>query len=150
MKLPTAKEIDPYDSLDGQVACKNFLGKSLDEAEVLFRENSLRYQEDLMWMGPVAFRFYVTAVIRYIQSEAAAGDYDIINCFVGLLEFRQEHESAELAPIANQLASICGYIIEQYERFDPRQEVDGDLRARAQGLRNAFLSYGGQLGESQA
>jgi hypothetical protein len=27
MKLPTAKEIDPYDSLDGRVACKNFLGK---------------------------------------------------------------------------------------------------------------------------
>jgi hypothetical protein len=64
MTLPTAKEIDPYGGLDGQVACKNFLGKSLDEAEALFRENSLYYQEGLMWMGPVAFRFLKGSVPR--------------------------------------------------------------------------------------
>ena len=91
MNLPTAKEMDPYDSLDGQRACKNFLGKNLDEAEALFRENSLHYQEDLMWMGPIAFRYYVAAAISYIQSEAAVGDSDFINCFVGLLEFRQQY-----------------------------------------------------------
>ena len=75
MKLPTAKEINPCDeNLDGRVACKMFLGRSLDEAEALFRENSCYYQEGLMWMGPVAFRFYVTAAIWYIKSAAAAGD----------------------------------------------------------------------------
>ena len=143
MTLPTAKEIDPYDSLDGRAACKNFHGKNLDEAEALFRENSLHYQEDLMWMGPVAFRFYVTAAIRYIQSEAAIGDSDIINCFAGLLEFRLEHESAELAPVARQLAAICGYIVEHYERFDLQPEIYGDVRGRFQVLQRRFLSYGG-------
>jgi hypothetical protein len=142
MKLPTAKEIDPYDSLDGEVACMNFLGKNLDDAEALFRENSLRYQEDLMWMGPVAFRYYVTAVIRYIQSEAAAGDSDIIVSFIALLEFRQKYELAELASIADQLASICGYIIEQYGRFDLTPEIYGDVRARAQSLSHTLLNHG--------
>jgi hypothetical protein len=118
------------------------LAKSLDEAEALFRENSLHYQEDLMWMGPVAFRYCVTAVIRYIQSEAAAGDSDIINCFICLLEFRQEYESAELIPIADQLASICGYITERYERFNLIEEIYGDVRARAQTLRHTFLCLG--------
>ena len=143
MTLPTAKEIDPYDSLDGRVACKNFHGKNLDEAEALFHENSGYYQEGLMWMGPVAFRFYVTAVIRYIQSAAAIGDSDIINCFAGLLEFRLEYESAELVPVAGQLAAICGYIVEHYERFDLQQEIYGDVRARFQVLQQRFLSCGG-------
>src|SRR5260221_12216404 len=127
MTLPSAKEINPHDDLDGRVACKNFLGKSLDEAEALFRENSTHYQEGLMWMGPIAFRFYVPALIHYIKSEAATGDSDIISCFAGLVEFRLEHEAAELLPIAEQLASVCDYIIQHYGRFDLSREIYGDL-----------------------
>jgi len=138
MTLPTAKEINPYDDLDGRVACKNFLGKSLDEAEALFRHNSTYYQEGLMWMGPIAFRFYVPALIHYIQSAAATGDSDIINCFAGLIEFRLEHEAAELFPIAEQLASACEYIIQHYSRFDLNPEIYGDLKPRLQSLHRAF------------
>jgi len=141
MTLPTAKEIDPYDGPDGQVACKNFLGKSLAEAEALFRENSLYYQEDLMWMGPVAFRFYVQAAIHYIRSEAATNDSAIASCMADILEFRLEHGASELAPIANQLASLCGYFLEHYERFDLTSESFGNIRARFQALQKTFLSY---------
>jgi hypothetical protein len=139
MKLPTAEEIDPHGGLDAGVACKNFLGKTLDEAEALFQENSLRYQADLMWMGPVAFRYYVPAAIRYIKSDAAAEDSDIINCFAGLLEFRLKYESAELAPIAEQLATICNHITEHYERFGLTPEIYGDVRARFKKLQQRFL-----------
>jgi hypothetical protein len=59
MSLPTAREINPIpEDLDGRCAERHFLGKTLDEAEALFRENSLCYQEDLMFMGVSAFRFY--------------------------------------------------------------------------------------------
>jgi hypothetical protein len=139
MNKPTAKEIDPYDSLDGRVACKNFLGKNLEEAEALFRDNSVRYQEDLMWMGPIAFRYYVTSAICYIQSEAAAGDSDMINCIAGLLEFRLEHETTQLVPIARQLADVCAYVVEHFERFDLDPEIYGDVRTRCQTLQEAFL-----------
>jgi hypothetical protein len=43
MRLPTAREINPAaEDLDGKWAEKHFLGKSLEEAEALFREDSLR------------------------------------------------------------------------------------------------------------
>ena len=87
MSLPTAKEINPYDDLDGQYAEKHFLGKTLDEAEALFRESSITYQEDLMFMGPVAFRFYVQAAINYVESESARGDSDMISCLQGYWKF---------------------------------------------------------------
>ncbi len=37
MTVPTRGEINPYDDLDGRVACDHFHGKNLDEAEALIR-----------------------------------------------------------------------------------------------------------------
>ena len=146
MILPTAQEIDPYNSLDGRAACQHFLGKNLDEAEALFREAPLYYQEDLMFMGPVAFRYYVQAAIRHIQSEAATGDSDIVSCLASILDFRQEYEPAELVAIAIQLASACGYVWENSARFDDGVlGVDDDLRARFLSLQQSFLKLSGHI-----
>ena len=138
MTLPTRQEINVHDSLDERTACEHFLGKSLAEAEALFREASLAYQEDLMFMGASAFRFYVQAAISYIQSESATGDSDIISCFASILEHRLEYEAEELRPVADRLASICGYILEHYDRFDLMSEIYGDVRPRFQALRQTF------------
>jgi hypothetical protein len=138
MTLPTRDEINIHDSLDERSACEHFLGKTQEQAEALFRENSLYYQEDLMFMGASAFRFYVQALIRYIRSEAATDDSDIINCFAGILEHRLAHEAEELRPAARRLGSICGYILEHYERFDLTPDIYGDLRPRFQALQQAF------------
>lgn len=139
MTLPTRQDLNVHDSLDERHACKIFFGKSIEEAEALFRENALFYHEDLMWMGPVAFRFYVGGAIRYIHSEAASGDSDAVNSFASVLEFRLEHDSAELVPVAEQLAAICGYIVQHYQRFDLTPEIYGDVRARFQALQQTFL-----------
>jgi len=141
MKLPSRQDINAHDSLDERKACEHFLGKSLEEAEALFRENSLYYEEDLMVMGPRGFRFYVRALISYIEHHASTGDCDIINCFAGILEHRLKYEAEELRPVAGHLASICGYILEHYERFDVRPEIYGDLRPRFAALQQAFLAH---------
>jgi hypothetical protein len=139
MTIPVREDINVHDSLDERSACEHFLGQTVEQAEALFRENSLVYQEDLMWMGPVAFRYYVHAAIRYIQSKEAIGDSGIINGLVALLEFRLEHEAAELVPVARELISICGYMIEHYERFNLTPEIFGDVRSRILRLQQTFL-----------
>ncbi|MEW6303463.1 MAG: hypothetical protein AB1705_08340 [Verrucomicrobiota bacterium] len=139
MTLPTRQDINVHDSLDERSACEHFLGKNLEEAEALFRENALYYQEDLRFMGATAFRFYVRAVIRYVESEEATGDSDIINCLAGILEHRLEFEAEELVAVAPQLASACRYVCEHYDRFDVTPEIYGDLRSRFLSLEQAFL-----------
>ncbi len=137
MKLPTREEIDPYNDLDGRVACEHFLGKSVDEAVALFRENDIYYQEDLMWMGAPAFRFYWTAAEQYIRHET--GDIsDFISHFASTLRFRLEYEADELRPVASQLAELCSYIVEHWSRFGEGTEVYGDVRARYEELRASF------------
>ena len=51
---------------------------------------------------------------------------------------RMEYEAKELRPIADRLASICGYIIQHYDRFDLTPDIYGDIRSRFRALQQAF------------
>jgi hypothetical protein len=62
MKIPTAKDISPkfgtdYEGNDERSARLHFVGKNLDGAESVIRQNALYYGEEIFWMGPVAFRY---------------------------------------------------------------------------------------------
>lgn len=138
MRIPTAKDISPrydtgYEALDERSAREHFLGKSLDEAEALFRQNALYYEEDLLWMGAAAFRYYVPAFIRYIRSEHSRCDANAINCFESLLRQRAD-ESADVAPIAGDLADACRYVLAHYDKFEADPNIYGDLRPKYESL----------------
>jgi hypothetical protein len=100
--LPTAEELNPFDDLDGRVACRHFLGKSLAEAEALFRENEIYYQEDLMWMGAKAFCFYVQAAMNYVRRERTKPAAFLAH-LTSTLEFRIEADVDGLRPVARPL-----------------------------------------------
>ncbi|MBC7821768.1 MAG: hypothetical protein IAG10_33190 [Planctomycetaceae bacterium] len=136
--LPTREEINIHDDLDGRWACKDFLGKTLEEAEGLFRQNPLHYGEDLLWMGPIAFRFYVQAAIRFIQSDEGAFQDDFIYGFWGTLKSRLDHEPEELVPIAESLAAVCHYIVENWSKFDFDWKMSHRLPPRFVLLQHAF------------
>ncbi len=89
--LPTRTDISAFGSLDEKSAVNHFLGKDLKQAEALFRENFGLYSEDLMWMGPRAFCFYVDAAIAYLASSAATGDSEAACGFCSAVEFQVEH-----------------------------------------------------------
>jgi hypothetical protein len=138
--LPTREEINIHDSLDERSACKNFFGKTIEEIEELLRDGHLHVCGDLMWMGPVAFQYYVIAVIQYIRSPQSKGDSDAIHCFLGLLEFRFEWEPKSLQPIAKKLTDACCFIVEHYDQFDLAPEIYGDLRPRYEKLKQDIFA----------
>jgi hypothetical protein len=128
--LPTAKEINPFDTLDGRYAESHFLGKTLDEAEALFRQHSTYYEEDLMWMGPVAFCFYLRAALAYLRSPSAQGDFDFVSCVCGTLEFRLQYEGEALRRSFDTMVELCRYVLTAYDRFQIDETIYGDLRVR--------------------
>jgi len=144
MNTPSREEIIGCGSVEQEAVCKNFLGKNIDEAEDLFRCASLVYQEDLMWMGVVAFRYYVNAAINYIRSSDSTRDSAIVNCLAGVLEYRIESDShQDLAPIAADLASICEYIIKNIQKFDVEINIYGDVCERFASLHAFFERLAG-------
>jgi hypothetical protein len=126
MALPTASDINVFDSLDERSACEHFLGKTIEQAEAMFRDNAIRYQEDLMWMGPAAFRYYLPAFIAYIKSSSACGDADAINCFHGLIQWWLKHYRSDFLSVRDVVEAACRYILEDYGKFRVTS-VYGDL-----------------------
>ena len=134
MKLPTKKEINVFDTLDERVACDHFYKKTLAEAEALFRENSLYYQEDLLWMGIKAFKFYLPSVINYLQSEYAAKDSDLINFLHEIIDFRSSE--AGFSEALDSVNSLIDYVLANYEKFEVDSAIYGNLHDKYQDLQN--------------
>lgn len=133
-RLPVANEINVFDSLDERWAVKHFLGKDLEQAHTLFRENFLHYQEDLMWMGPIAFRFYLPAAIEYLLSKDADHDAGAVSSFCALIEFRLDNEPAEIALVASIIREGFIGILETFDRFEPEIGIFGDIAERCRVL----------------
>ena len=132
MQLPSRDEINVHDSLDERSACESFLGKTLEQAEGMFRENSMLYQEDLMWMGPTAFCFYLPAFLNYLRSDSAV-DADL-SCLAMILEYRLENDATALIQIAPQVVSICRHILDHFGRYAVDVQLNGDLHSRIESL----------------
>lgn len=130
MQLPTANEINVFDSLDERAAAEHFLGKSLEEAERLFEHNFLFYQEDLMWMGPTAFEFYVVAAVRYLRRVSPEAGSDAVNTFASILEFQQEVEHDWQPSVVSEIKACLEYILSHWTTFEVDGSIYGDLRER--------------------
>jgi hypothetical protein len=125
MTLPTEKDINVYNSLDEIVAAEHFLNKTLDEAEGMFRDDSVYYQEDLMWMGPRAFGFYLQAMNNYLKSEYSKGDDHIIYCLYQVILFKIEGN--ELSFAISEVNEMIDYITRNYAKFSIDENVYGNL-----------------------
>jgi hypothetical protein len=128
--LPTAEEINVFDSLDELDAVEHFLGKDLEQAQSLFRENFLRYQEDLMFMGPKAFQFYVLAAIKYLLSSESNGDSDAVSSFCSLIDHGLNYEPAKITAVAPIIREGILGILENFERYECNRSIYGDVAAR--------------------
>lgn len=134
MRLPSASEINVYNSPDERLACEHFLNKTLSQAEKLFSDNSALYQEDLMWMGLKAFHFYLQAVINYLQSDDAIGDDHFIDCLYEIMMFRLNRENFLLS--VDIVDNMINYIISNYKKFSVDEEIYGVLKDKYVQLQN--------------
>jgi hypothetical protein len=129
--IPTKQDISPTDGLDldEREAVAHFFGKNVDDAETLLRENVDYYSNDLMWMGPVAFRFYFPALCNYLRSEDARGSFNGLYSLIALVKSRLEFDPASLGAVKECLLSCLRYSVDNYEKFEVSAEVYGDLRS---------------------
>ncbi len=139
--IPSEHEINPIAAdLDGQVAVRNFLGRTIDGAVELLWENSLHYFEDFVWMGPVAFRYYLPAITKFIGNPEFHAGADDVNCAISTLKIRLERQPADCALCRNEMVLILTEIISQYPRFDVSEEIYGNLHHEASKLLESLLS----------
>lgn len=157
--LPTFNDFCPLDppTLDEEAAAKNFLGKTLNEAEALFHENCMYFAEDLMWMGRVGFEYYLQAFQNYLTSDASRGDSGVES--VVDLAFHWRHKQRELGAAKGLVLECLDYLIDNFGKFDLEDTVQptlkdmlteayGDQKSREQG-EAAWVEFGGNPDEME-
>ena len=122
------------DDLDGWHAWETFGGRTLEEAYAIFSQNALAYQEDLMWMAPKPFCFYLPIALRYLESEQSRGDSDIINCLASDIDFHFE-KGHDISDAFSCIKIICDQVLTHYSKYDVNEEIYGDLRQQYEALR---------------
>lgn len=140
--LPGPGDFDPTGGfLDAEFAMAIFLGKSLEEAEELFRENFLARQEDLMFMGTAAFCFYVQSAIRYILGETSRGDDTVLVGFPGAVTFQLENGTGAIEDrsLLGHLGDATEYVLSHWDKFSDTpggrrswERLLRDLRSRTE------------------
>jgi hypothetical protein len=138
--LPSRKDIVIHGDLDEEHAAKNFLGKDLEQAEAMFKDKFFYYAEDLMWMGPKAFCFYVDAAINYLLSKDANEDSDAVNSFLSAVSFQQEHHAEEIQPAYPRLKAAIETVLSDFDRYDCTPSIYGDLAGQYRELLNKLKS----------
>jgi hypothetical protein len=146
-RIPTEFEINVFDSLDERSAVEDFLGKSRNEAQRLFEAEDGCYWEDLVHMGPVAFRYYLPAAVAVIRSDAAVNRPDLMMSFLTVLDCLLIDETRVSKHLAIYLADVCACILDSWDKYGTsgdfgRNEFEGDSRFRK--LHLTFRRLAGQ------
>lgn len=122
-------------TLDTRYAYAHFAGKSNDEAQRLFEENSLYYQEDLMFMPLACFRYYLNAYMLYLLSDASQGDSDGASCFFGLVDLRHQDIMTCDEPTRARVMAVLDRLACSQEWFDASEAIYGNFSERAKRAR---------------
>ena len=113
-------------SLDAQSAARNFLGKTVADAEVMFREHFIHYTEDLWAIGTAGSEYYLPAVWNYITSEASRDDRTVESLVNVVFECR--HREGTLGRATPLVLQCMDYLIANFDKFDVSESPTSTLK----------------------
>jgi len=125
-------------NLDVPAAYEHFAGKSRKAAVDLFLDNSLLYQEDILFMPAVCFRYYVHAYIDYLLSEQSAGDRDAASCFLSIVEVRQDDISDGDDQLKQRIRDMLKHLSSRQSWYAAAPAIYGDFALRTATLDQSF------------
>lgn len=139
-RIPTRRDINIHDSLDERVAERNFFGKDLQQAEAMIRGRLDVYAEDLMWMGPAAFCFYVEAAAVYLLDPTATVDDDELDSFCCAAAFQAEHHLAAIESVRPRLLEVIRKTLGEATARRSKLDDGGELERQYRELQLRLLS----------
>lgn len=130
--FPSETDFDPYHGdLDAQCAWKNFGGLTRIEAYERFLENPDYYQEDFMFMGSVAFRFYFPVIERFLL-EAAVPDESVDRqawILAHCIQIQWQTGHSAVRQLAPRILALTRYVRDNLKLYssDEREQREIDM-----------------------
>ena len=138
MKIPSKFEWGAIekDNLDAEWAFKQFAGKSLDDAEKMFRENAFYYQEDLISKPTIAFNCYAQVIAKYILSDYAKSDSDGASSFLHMVIESIQASRSRATPETEKVLLHAAKIVSIKQNF---YDADIDIYGEFSELYNKII-----------
>lgn len=109
--LPRKSDINVYGTLEEMDAVRDFFGKTREEIYQALLTNYERLQEELAFMGPVAFAYYAPAWERLFDSFTESDEVDDVagwtKCIITCRCFDLEHETQESTAALRRMPACC-------------------------------------------
>jgi len=134
--LPSASDFNVYNTLDEMAACKNFLGKTIAEAEQMLSKLPDYHYADFAYMGPKAFEFYMQAAINCVK---VATDDAVIGAMHTAISMRVDAKDLTLG--TERVLEMIDYIIEHFDQF----KGEDDLYMGRVDLKAAYIQLRDQI-----
>lgn len=133
MEIPTKEDWEEaWLGLDEAYAFKNFFGKSLKEAMVLFEQCALNYQEDLSYMPENPFKYYIRAFNHYLSNDRSRGDSDGASSYISLIDSSLRDHSHWLYDSWSTVESVLLRIASEQVFFEASPEIYGSFERRVE------------------
>ena len=117
--------------IDTPCAYEHFSSKTLDEAFDLFVKYSLYYQEDIMFMPVLCFRYYIHAYIDYLLSDKSEGDSNGASCFFGIIEVRKNDICTSGDQLRDRISEVLHYIGARQEWYSADLDIYGNFMEKS-------------------
>jgi len=130
IKVPSKSEygVIERDNLDAECAFNQFVGKLLDDAQGMFRENALYYQEDVILMPSIVFNCYAPVFAIYILSDNAETDSDGASSFLHMIiELLQENRLFASSKTVSLLLDTANIVSNRQNFYDADIDIYSDF-----------------------
>ena len=119
------------EDLDWVYAHKVFFGKNMEQTLPLFHENPIERTDELRFMPPVPFRYYMRAFARYVTSEQAMRSddaSDAASCFIRLfLEKLEDGKDSVTPELYAVLLPAARHVAAFQDKYGADKDIYGDF-----------------------
>lgn len=133
MHVPTESDWGDYEAdLDAKYAHDLFAGRTNEEMRVHFRRNPIERTDELRWMPPVPFRYYMLGFRDFVMAQdfeflSAA---DAASCFLGLVLEKLENHPEDIVPVMPELLHAVEYLAGNQAQFEADKSIYGDFQEK--------------------
>ncbi len=109
--LPRKSDINVYGTLEEIDAVRDFYGKTQDDIYPELLTDYEKLQEELAFMGSIAFAYYAPAWERLFEAFSSVEEIDDVvgwtTCIINCRSNGLEHETAESTEALRRMLSFC-------------------------------------------
>ena len=143
--VPSVEDWGEQGDLDEQYAREIFLGKTLAEVKPDFERCVLERSDELRYVAPIPFQYYIFAFRNFVLSpelihdeSASSWTSDAASSFLNLIEEKLETARDHIRPIMPDLMPAIEYVATHQALYKANEEIYGSFSEKLEKIKKLY------------